>query len=248
MKEPGIERWLGSKSPADIEKAEQALERMGADAAIKFIFIVARLRRENEKIQLRFFMFLFALVIASGFVTGMVIGMLKALTSLNIPDALMTGLMGALSANVGFFGARLLSVSRFQHNAVSTLVQYDEVSTVGPLIAALHYPGETSRIAASALIRLLPRLQQDNTDVTNWHERDTANRVLLGMGLAGKNTFLVMALLLALNKIGDSTALPAIKKLAAGKGLAARNGHIREAAAATLSLLQQRLQGHLAHG
>jgi hypothetical protein len=120
--------------------------------------------------------------------------------------------------------------------AIHTVAELDDIRSVGPLAEALTLQNAgIQRIAETALIRLLPRLRASDAHLLN-----TEQRSYLYRALDGKNDELTLAILQALEQVGDGAAFPYVKRLAEGKGRAARNSHILEAATECLPSLWQR--------
>lgn len=133
----------------------------------------------------------------------------------------------------------VLVVSRSQHQAAFLLAKhFDDISVVGPLTEALEYRNRAVReAAATSLIRLLPRLQATDTDLLTFAQRGNLHRALLR-----DNVELALAILSALEQVGDGRAIPNVQKLASGFGLAHQEKRVQESARQTLACLRQRVE------
>jgi hypothetical protein len=121
------------------------------------------------------------------------------------------------------------------------LADYGDVRAVGPLAEAL---GRSDRqiheIAAAALTRLLPRLRPADAGLLNANQRRSLHRAL-----NGENTGLTLAILSALERVGDDRALPYVERLARGQRRAAKSLEIQRAAQVCLPFLQVRIEKEL---
>ncbi len=147
-----------------------------------------------------------------------------------------------------FYSQRLAAPLKLKY-VVRTLAHVDDVRTVGPLIEGLMLADKTtSFLAAPALVRLLPKLKAADEDLLNEHQRRYMNHLLMSRTKTEESDpELSLAILQALQQLGDRTALKPVRRLAQGKGKAARNRLIQEAAQASLSVLEQRLSLRVAH-
>lgn len=112
-------------------------------------------------------------------------------------------------------------------------------------------PSRTGQMAEQALIRLLPRLRPTDAGLLNEAQRDILCRELSGGNELMTGRFddssepdanLIVAILRALEQVGDARFVPPVEKLAAGKGRAKKDARIREAAQACLPFLQARAE------
>ena len=138
---------------------------------------------------------------------------------------------------IGIFRASI--VTRAHTNAAYLLAKhYDDVSIIGPLTEALEYRSKAvRREAASTLIRLLPRLQSADADLLN-----SQQVVILNRALMGKNPELVLAIVRALEHVGDSRAISGVEGLASGNGIANADERMQAVAGQTLLVLQERAE------
>jgi hypothetical protein len=130
------------------------------------------------------------------------------------------------------------AASQAQKRVTKELAEFEDIRSVGPLAEALEYQDRALKaIAEDKLKRLLPRLQASDAGLL-----DEEQRKCLYRALRGRDTNLILAVLKALEQIGDEQAVPFVQKLANGEGLAARYSGIREAAQECLPALQQRAE------
>lgn len=122
------------------------------------------------------------------------------------------------------------------------IIAIDLPQAVGPLIDVLatrtsigFFPGRKIKVA---LIRLLPRLQSTDANLLVPRQRSALNRFLRHDD-SGRNPFynadLSVAILRALEQVGDETALPDVRNLAKS----AKDARVRSAAQECLPFLQQ---------
>lgn len=107
-------------------------------------------------------------------------------------------------------------LSRKQQRIVSLLVTIQEIEAVGPLAEMLTIGNADDSIRRNnvedALITLLPRLKASDADRLTSHQRHCLYRDLLGR----RNGY-VLALLSALEQIGDSSSIPYVECLRVAK-------------------------------
>ena len=134
-------------------------------------------------------------------------------------------------------------VPRAHINAAYLLTKhFEDVSLIGPLAEALAYRSKSVReAAATALLCLLPRLQETDADLLTSSQFTHLHRALMS-----NNPELVLAILGAFEQIGGSQVMPNVQKLAAGLGTAGKEPRIREAAQQTLLRLNQRIESQRA--
>jgi hypothetical protein len=109
--------------------------------------------------------------------------------------------------------ARNTAVSNTEEAATLALMRFDDVRAVGPLVDALDFR-VVGALAATALIRLLPRLT-----VTDAELLSPAQRARLNKAMQRDNTDLTLAILKAYTRVGDATAVVEVQKLANIRGL-----------------------------
>jgi hypothetical protein len=90
------------------------------------------------------------------------------------------------------------------------MARYQDLRVVGPLAAALLLPDdETRHLAALALRHLLPRLRADHADLLNEPQRNVLYRCL-----RRRDIELSVAILKALEQVGDAKAVSHVERLA----------------------------------
>ena len=116
-------------------------------------------------------------------------------------------------------------------NAAGLLATYfEDVTLIGPMAEALDYKRKSVRnIAAETLVRLLPLLHEEDSNILT-----SAGRINLRRALLGSNAELMFATLGALDRVGDTEAIPYVRKLVSGAGLAGNDNRIQTAAQQTL--------------
>jgi hypothetical protein len=167
-------------------------------------------------------------------------GVLLTWVALMLVLALWSKDFHALNSLSGMWGAiaAAFAASQVQKKVTKELAEFEDIRSVGPLALALEYQDrELKAVAENKLTRLLPRLQVSDAPLL-----DEEQRKCLYRALRGRNTELVLAILKALEQVGDEQAVPYVQKLADGEGIAATALRIREAAQACLPALQQRAE------
>jgi hypothetical protein len=128
-----------------------------------------------------------------------------------------------------------------QSEAVLRLAEYDDVRGVGPLAEVLEWPNEEIRdIAADALISLLPRLRASDVNLLNAQQRACLYRVLTP-GHARSYLDLQIAILQALQQVGDEAAVWPVERLANMFAVTPRQRYLKEAAVECLPFLRERI-------
>ena len=101
---------------------------------------------------------------------------------------------------------------------------------------------DRSRIIADALVRLLPTVEESDSELLTGEHRESFNRLLSARlpvdylsGALVAPEYLV-SILQALSRIGDSSSLPAVERLANSPG----SSKVKDAARACLRLLRRR--------
>lgn len=141
---------------------------------------------------------------------------------------------------LGAFGTqlhRLALTGRHSRRALE-LARADDPSAVGPLVEALTWPEEGLRaVARDGLTRLLPRLKAGDGGLLSTSARTVLNGYL-NRDAARSHPDFVIALLAALEQVGDTTALPLVQALAEMEARSARERHVVEAAGRCLPYLR----------
>jgi hypothetical protein len=227
-----LAKRLGSRNAQVRDRAEQQIQEMGTAGRDVLISIMRyeEQRRKSRREQ----MYIHTALYAVAFVMPALLFYLNNHAFWRF-SMFLCGMSGGLVGNA----LLAMVVTRTHTNAAYLLAKhFDDVSIVGPLAEALEYRSKAVREAATAaLIRLLPRLQPNDSDLLTSEQHNSLHRTL-----TGNNPELVLAVLVALGKIGDSGAIPNVEKLAAGLGVAAEDERIRDMAQQTLLVLRQRVE------
>jgi len=113
---------------------------------------------------------------------------------------------------------------------------------VGALAEAMDIPNKKMRAQAeAALTRLLPRLRPEYAHLLNAAQRPSLYQRLKIENAATRPDFLV-AVLEALEKIGDAAALSRVEKLAASTVITTNGTRVKEAAQRCPPILELRIQ------
>ncbi len=123
----------------------------------------------------------------------------------------------------------------------------EDLRVVGPLAEGLELRDSYSQLTAvDALTRLLPRLQGSDTSLLNDAQRACLYRRLYSIGQIAQKKMdsfsadFVVAVLKALEQVGDAKALPSVQRLAEMKAKTPEQERVRDAALACLPFLQAR--------
>jgi len=136
-------------------------------------------------------------------------------------------------------GWPLIQTRQRIRRAQGVLPQIEDVRVCGPLLELWHSGDpETRLLVEASLVRLLPLFRASDVALLNARQHDLLDQVL-SSGSVG----LTLAVLKALEQIGDKRELPLVERLAAGGGLAKREERVRQAAQECLPYLQQRVLG-----
>lgn len=207
--------------------------------------LIETLKRENARIIPRF---VISLIVLMG-LTG------ALLARVHVPD--FTG----LTYVPGFVMAARFASSRRLRRAVNKLSGIDDLRAIGPLLDTLALQDRrTERSVRPALIRMLPRLRQSDSELLTERQKLalykslTNNKAELGrIRLENSRGFVlgavwsspardyVLAALDAVEQIGDGRALPFVLKLADGRSAARRRPDIQQRAGDVVPVLQDRL-------
>lgn len=225
-----IMQALSSRDVAEREQAEKALHEIVKEDAVTGLLVT--LARENGRHRRR------KRNVAVG-------AMFYAI-------AMFIGLILANKANVVFQPAGVVfvliaafAVTRKQKAAARALAHYDDVRGVGLLTEVLGFKADRLLRAdvEPALVRLLPRLQATDASLLSAEQRAVLNNILAGRSASSKNTELTLAILRAMEQVGDEKALPVVTKLAAEGGCSAQSrAVVQNAAQECLPYLQSRVE------
>ena len=147
-----------------------------------------------------------------------------------------TDFFTSFSSFSGMVGASV-AVSKKHKNVARQLAKFKDPRAVGPMAELLDIQDRDVRtVIIEALTGLLPDLKASDAALL-----DTEQRAHLYHALNGKDIALSLAILKALEQVGDSKALPIVEKLAAGEGKAAKEPRLQDAAQQALPALRQRI-------
>ena len=133
-----------------------------------------------------------------------------ALGLADLPHRIHWPVMTLLIAASGATLAGTLRGIRTQKRAAGALAQLDTIQAIGPLAEALRIDdSRIRRLAETALSPLLIRLQSSDSGILNSAQRDSLNK-----SLTSRNMEYVLALLKALEQVGDATSLPQVRRMA----------------------------------
>ncbi len=144
------------------------------------------------------------------------------------------------SGFAGFLGAGGMAgtITQSHKNAITKILEYDDIRITGPLLEERERSDSKMRsLLEQALIRLLPRMTASHASLLNREQLACMNRAL-----KSKNSEFVVAVLKALEQVGDDTHLEAVEGLANMSPKNPFQSTIRESAIACLPYLRQRAE------
>ena len=173
---------------------------------------------------------------------GCVIALCMFLGLFTVCSAGLAGPYSIVAMAIGFGVIWLISrlrTSRSQREALVRLAAFNDVRVVGPLLSALHWPDMDDRRVeiSGALVRLLPRLQASDASLLTAGHRESMRRALIAA-----DPSVALAVLRALEQIGDHSDIPIIQRLANRRAWTPRQKAMKDAAIACLPALQARVQ------
>ncbi len=129
-------------------------------------------------------------------------------------------------------------VTQSHKNAVSKLVEFNDIRIVGPLLEARdRNDASVQEVSERTLIRLLPRLTASDSPLFNAEQLACMNRAL-----KSKNSEFVVAVLKALEQVGDDTHLEQVERLAHQRTGNPFQERMRDSAIACLPYLRERAE------
>jgi HEAT repeat protein len=135
-----------------------------------------------------------------------------------------------------------VAASQLHKNAVSLLAKHEDLRAIGPLADALDIEdGDIRAVCSEALVRLLPRLKSSDSHLLSNDQRENLYLVLKRANLK-KDSELIIAILQAMQQVGDEAALPHVVQLSQLKNDSEAGQRVREAAQACLPYLQERVE------
>lgn len=129
---------------------------------------------------------------------------------------------------------------RRQKRVEDALTKHEGMHTVGPLIEALdfYWDKNAQEVAAASLLRLLPCMQYSDANSLNASQRNSLRQALMD----SENINLIVAILEAFQRWGDSQDLAYVEQLADGQGRPATDKRVQVAAQAILPSLRERTE------
>ncbi|HSV74291.1 MAG TPA: hypothetical protein VLH79_11080 [Chthonomonadales bacterium] len=150
-----------------------------------------------------------------------------------------------MAHNIGVFGGMFsamcawAAVSAVQKNAARKLAEFDDIRSTGFLLEALEYDdGQLREIAAAKLTVLLPRLKASDAVLLTEEQRACLNRQT-GKVRIDREAPLLLAMLKALEQVGDERSVPAVRALANRPGNGEVAARVRAAAREALPAVEQ---------
>jgi hypothetical protein len=224
---PEVVKALASGKADERAKAEAEIHKLGA-AKLEALLALAREEAEKRRKRRRN-----AYWVMAGYVLFLIV-----LVALGAGGAV--GSIGGLTSGIG----AMFAASQLQKNTVPLLAEEDDIRIIGPMVDALGYNDkDVPGIAEQALIRLLPKMQASDSILLNEEQRNA-----LYKRLHGDPADLQIAILKALEQVGDSKALPHVQRLAREQASWARARRVKEAAEACLPFLLKRVEQERAAG
>jgi hypothetical protein len=211
--------------------AKKKDEPLVFDSFEELLEIIAEERRKslkNRKQAKRVLAFFVCLIAA--------IVMISVVTHHNIP---IGGFFGFTGVFAGMYAA-----TQTQRKGVQALAQFEDVRAVRPLIEAMEYNDkEMKAVAIEKLPVLLPQLRASDAGLLSKEHYAMLNRILNTDLNTRKPAAARMriAVLQALQQVGNESSLPVVEDLAVGKGKAAGYPEVRRAAADCLPFLRVRV-------
>ena len=177
------------------------------------------------------------------------------------------GSMAGMLNSIGGICAAVFAVSQTQRKAVQALANFDDIRAVPCLIEALDYnDAAMQEVANEQLPGLLARMQASDADLLTKDHHTILNKVLKTnlprnksrksfmrtaiskrfikaiLGSSRYDSGLRMAILQALQQVGDESSLPVVEELAEGNGQAKKSPELQQAAQDCLPFLRQRAE------
>src|SRR5258708_17951514 len=134
--------------------------------------------------------------------------------------------------------AYVTAASVAQKNAARALALFDDPKVVGALAEALDYNDQdVETVARETLIRNLPRLKASDGEYLNSDQRKCLHKVILK---PDKDIKLGMAILTALDQVGDDRDVLAVRRLAEGEAATANQKKLGDGALDILPDFEER--------
>jgi hypothetical protein len=222
---------------ADLQETEAFLE-VSADAAIGLIHeLSTAVRRRKRALS---WLPVPIIITPTAVLAGLKLLAIGATGIVPVYQALLaaTAVGSASLATLLFFGVNRLNKS------VRALSDLDDIRAVGVMAESLSAGEPALSIAGSVLIRILPRMSRLDLERLTPEQRQCLLQGMLnstsGLKYTYYNPALAIAILRALERIGDTTDAAAVKRLINRKAITPQQKSIREAAEKCLASLTTR--------
>lgn len=209
---------LSSRKENERRAAEEVLERMGQagfEAVLNALRKEAEQQRKMQRAMYGFYAVMLLVIVLSvgaGVWRGIHTGSWKGTFDIFS----YVGLFGSFGATAG--------VGALHNRSANLLAKWEDVRAVGPLLKVLDSQDKTAKkVAEETLIRLLPRFQASEAHLLT----DDQLSILHHYVTKRNNVTLVREGILLLDRIGDTTGLETVQRVAQGKGWGKENEEIR---------------------
>ncbi len=193
-------------------EARRRLDRMGPNIVPPLLRLLA-LERRDRRLRIRA-----VASLGAACVTVVMLQVLLGDWTFGVTSWLLLGCIGGLRW--------ILKPTRRHRSALELLAKVSDVRLVGLLAESLEVSGSMAgREIRDALKELLPRLKTSDRHLLSTVQLDSLYRAM-----DRHDPALSIAILRAVEQIGDERALDYVARLADGKGIAARYDHVRAAA------------------
>jgi hypothetical protein len=215
---------LGGRSRSDRAAAEFALKKLGA-TAIPALVNALQLEKRKKDIW-------FICALCSCYLCILPSHLMEVWHLPFVVRALYTAGMGLGPMSLARFAVQ---PNKKQKSIVRLLVNAEDINVIAPLVEALTYGGrhdvEVLRTVTAGLVRLLPQLRASDAHLLNDKQRTHLRRAL-----SGTDKPLTIAILKALEQVGDARDLPFVEKIGSP------DAEVMEAAKACLPFLLARAE------
>jgi hypothetical protein len=233
-----IVRQLGSRKREAQEAAKQTIGQMGPEAVEELLRVLESEARRWESRRRRRVVWLTLMAAASVAVPWLIFGLPYG--------EVMRTVAGLFQMAFGLLGFStviwLTRPSRRQKKAAAALAECEDLRVVGPLAQTLAYEDrKVQNVAVSALTRLLPRLRASDADLLDDKQRTRLYNAL-DWGTPSYEADFLIAILKALEQVGDEKALRCVENRAALEPQDADGRRVQKAATACLPHLRERIE------
>lgn len=234
-----IEETREAKIEDKVEVVESTAPRLSAESVE-----IAGLVKANEirKRNLRWMSVPILMVM-------LVLAVVPFLLNLHGPGQLLATriMLGFMVVNYAALAALLPATLEKHHRAVRALANTEDLGAVGAMIEALFTSETSNSIAGSVLIRLLPRMCQEDAALLSPAQRQLLRKALLQAtnqrALSRYNPTLALAILKALARIGEAEDLSALEKVLQRRVKPTEQKRLADAATGCHTYLTARLNG-----